>query len=78
MNTHKKARKDARTEQPEPHSEPTFEQVQIRAYEIYIQRGRTDGLDLTDWLQAEKDLKTSLQNRSGLIAQVERLRAIRE
>jgi hypothetical protein len=64
MNTHKKARKDARTDQAQPHYEPTFEQIQKRAYEIYIQRGRQDGLDLDDWLQAEKELKTSRQNRT--------------
>ena len=62
MNTHKKARKDETTDQAEPNYEPTFEQIQVRAYEIYIQRGRTDGPDLDDWLQAEKDLKTSSQN----------------
>jgi hypothetical protein len=59
MNTHKKARKDARTDQAQPHYEPTVEQIQVRAYEIYIQRGRQDGLDREDWFQAEKELKTS-------------------
>jgi hypothetical protein len=77
MNPHKKARKDATRDQAEPHYEPTFEQIQVRAYEIYIQRGRQDGLDLDDWLQAEKELKTSGHNRSRVIGQVERLRAIR-
>jgi len=61
---HKKARKEVRTDQAESHYEPTFEQVQVRAYEIYIQRGRTDGFDLNDWLRAEKELKTRIQNRS--------------
>jgi hypothetical protein len=64
MNTHKKARKNATTDQAQPDYEPTFEQIQMRAYEIYIQRGGQDGLDLEDWLQAEKELKTSRQNRS--------------
>ena len=64
MNSHKKALKDARTDQVEPHHEPTVEQIQVRAYEIYIQRGRTDGLDLDDWLQAEKELKTRRHSRS--------------
>jgi hypothetical protein len=64
QNMHKKAQKDLRTNQAEPHYEPTVEQIQVRAYEIYIQRGRTDGFDLNDWLQAEKELKTSGQNRS--------------
>jgi Protein of unknown function (DUF2934) len=45
MNTHKKAQKDTRTDQAEPHYQPTFEQIQVRAYEIYIQRGRTDGFE---------------------------------
>jgi hypothetical protein len=77
MNTHQKARKDATTDQAELHHEPTFEQIQLRAYEIYIQRGRQDGLDLDDWFQAEKQLKTSGRNRSRVIGQVERQRVIR-
>ena len=69
MNTHKKARKDVTTDQAEPHYEPTFEQIQQWAYEIYIQRGRTDGFDLDDWLQAESELKASRQNHSRVIGQ---------
>ena len=64
MNTHKKARKNTITDQADPHDEPTFEQIQMRAYEIYIQRSQQHGSDLDDWLQAEKELKTSGQNRS--------------
>jgi hypothetical protein len=37
--------------------EPTLEEIQVRAYEAYVQRGRIDGFDLEDWLQAEKELK---------------------
>jgi len=33
-----------------------YEQVQRRAYELYEQRGRQDGRQLDDWLQAEQDL----------------------
>jgi hypothetical protein len=36
MNSHKKARKDVRTGQAEPHYEPTFEQIQVRAYETSL------------------------------------------
>ena len=75
MNADEKARKDATTNQAEPHSEPTFEQIQVRAYEIYIQRGRQDGCELDDWFQAEKELKTSSQNHRRVIGQVERVRA---
>ena len=64
MNTHKKVRKNATTDQIEPGYQPAFEQIQMRAYEIYIRRGQTDGFDLDDWLQAEKELKTSGQTRS--------------
>lgn len=27
-----------------------------RAYDIYVERGRVDGSDLDDWLQAEREL----------------------
>jgi hypothetical protein len=29
------------------------ERIRIRAYEIYLERGGHDGLDVEDWLQAE-------------------------
>jgi hypothetical protein len=32
------------------------EQVRLRAYELYEQRGREDGHDVEDWLQAELEL----------------------
>ena len=35
---------------------PTHEDVQRRAYEIYLSQGRTDGRDLDNWLQAEREL----------------------
>jgi hypothetical protein len=31
-------------------------QVSLRAYELYEQRGRQDGHELDDWLQAEAEL----------------------
>ena len=62
MNTHKKTQKtvvpDGRpTDQALAPCEPSFEEIQLRAYETYVQRGRIDGFDLEDWLQAEKELK---------------------
>jgi hypothetical protein len=36
---------------------PTEQQIRQRAYELYEQRGRTDGHDLDDWLQAEREIK---------------------
>jgi hypothetical protein len=32
------------------------EAIAIRAHEIYRERGGTDGRDLDDWLQAEREL----------------------
>jgi hypothetical protein len=32
------------------------EQIRVRAFEIFEQRGREDGHDLDDWLQAEAEL----------------------
>jgi hypothetical protein len=34
------------------------EQVRRRAFEIYEQRGREDGHDLDDWLQAEAEIRS--------------------
>jgi hypothetical protein len=33
------------------------DQIRCRAYELYEQRGRTEGHELEDWLQAESELK---------------------
>jgi DUF2934 family protein len=35
---------------------PTNEQIALRAYHIYLERGGTDGDPLDDWLQAEREL----------------------
>lgn len=32
------------------------EQIRRRAYELYEERGRGDGRDLEDWLQAESEV----------------------
>jgi hypothetical protein len=32
------------------------EAIAMRAYEIYLERGKTDGNDIDDWLQAESEL----------------------
>jgi hypothetical protein len=35
---------------------PTAEQVEKRAYELYLERGCADGHDVEDWLAAEREL----------------------
>ncbi len=32
------------------------EEISLRAYELYEERGREDGRDLDDWLQAEEEI----------------------
>lgn len=32
------------------------DQIRARAFQLYEQRGRNDGYDLDDWLQAEAEL----------------------
>jgi hypothetical protein len=34
----------------------TYEEISSRAYELYVERGREDGRDLEDWLQAEMEV----------------------
>ena len=41
---------------------PTKEQIEARAFELYLQRGGKDGQDLEDWLIAEKELKQEQAN----------------
>jgi hypothetical protein len=39
---------------PQPKSTSALEErIRLRAYELYERRGREDGRDLDDWLQAE-------------------------
>ncbi len=38
------------------------QQIRQRAYELYEQRGRTDGHDLDDWFQAESEIKSTQAN----------------
>jgi len=47
-----------------PH--PTREEVELRAYQIYIERGCPDGHDVDDWLQAEHELSEKYANSSRM------------
>jgi hypothetical protein len=42
-------------------AEPTITETEIagRAYDLYLARGREDGHDVEDWLQAERELNAS-------------------
>jgi hypothetical protein len=36
---------------------PTHDQIKLRAYQIYLERGARPGNELDDWLRAERELK---------------------
>ena len=36
------------------------DEIARRAYELYLSRGREEGGDLDDWLQAEREMRTAL------------------
>jgi len=38
-----------------PINEASHHSIAIRAYDLFVQRGRTHGWDLDDWLQAERE-----------------------
>lgn len=35
---------------------PGHDEIAVRAYQRYLERGREDGFDLDDWLDAEQEL----------------------
>ena len=44
---------------------PTNDEIAVRAYELYLDRGAADGADLDDWLNAEREL---LHRRAAALA----------
>jgi len=41
------------------------DKIRRRAYELYEQRGKEDGRDLDDWLQAESDVTQKKAKTAG-------------
>jgi len=55
---------------PQPASDPdSFERlnemIRIRAYQLYEQRGRADGFEAQDWLQAEEEVMEQYRKRTA-------------
>ncbi len=69
QNKKAKPRKDEKPEpvevetKPNP-ATPTAEQIQKRAYEIFVARGGEPGRELDDWLLAEYELKAEIGRRT--------------
>ena len=55
------AQKTAERSAP-PELEPREEEIRLRAYHRYLQRGGGHGADFEDWLEAERDLKSPRDN----------------
>ncbi|HWF40107.1 MAG TPA: DUF2934 domain-containing protein [Candidatus Acidoferrales bacterium] len=49
-------RSTARDEAQAAQRKPTREEVELAAYQIYLERGAGDGFAEEDWLQAEREL----------------------
>lgn len=45
----------------------TREEIELRAYQIYVERGGAHGQDVDDWLQAERELLEKYE-KAGLKA----------
>ena len=41
----------------QPNGRPSEDEVRVRAYQRYLERGGTHGNDVEDWVEAEKELK---------------------
>ena len=44
------------TDEISQRSTPSNEEIRLRAYEIYLERGELPGGELDDWLRAEREL----------------------
>jgi len=42
---------------------PSCDEIRLRAYEIYLERGSLAGKELDDWLQAEREINGHAQQR---------------
>jgi hypothetical protein len=55
-------KKQSRVESEESVNHVAEEDIAQRAYFLYEQRGKVPGYDLADWLQAERELQTPIEN----------------
>ena len=51
------ARPLQQTEEASVSQGPTQDQIRLRAYQIYLERGAHPGQELDDWLRAERELQ---------------------
>jgi hypothetical protein len=61
MKSEVKTATDRAPETPQRTAVVNSRDIAARAYDLYIARGRTDGHDVEDWLQAEEELGTAAE-----------------
>ena len=61
----KSASQPGEAEQERSKSAPTPQQIRERAFEIHIERGGIHGMDLDDWMQAERELQEKYKSHDG-------------
>jgi hypothetical protein len=44
---------------------PSHEEIRLRAYEIYLERGGHPGNEMDDWLQAERELERPAPSKAS-------------
>ena len=44
---------------------PSHEEISLRAYEIYLERGGHPGNEMDDWLQAERELERPAPSKAS-------------
>jgi hypothetical protein len=47
--------------------QPKVEEIELRAYQIYIERGGADGHDVDDWLRAKRELSEKYQRTEPMM-----------
>ena len=47
---------------------PTREEIELRAHQIYAERGGANGRDVEDWLQSERELLDEKYGKTGRMA----------
>ena len=45
---------------------PTQEEIELRAHQIYVERRGSDGHDVDDWLEAERELYEKYANSNRM------------
>jgi hypothetical protein len=55
----------ARGKSPRRTRHPTHEEIEFRAYRMYLERGGEHGRDVEDWLLAERELLKKYKRRQA-------------